>query len=104
MKPLMVGYIRAHLMMTEHELANAKQDLADFAVKEGYTLGRIYVERVDRAPAAFQTLMDEVRRHEAKAVVVPGLHHLAVLGAPSTLKDHLEHYTGARVLAARTAP
>jgi hypothetical protein len=104
MRPLLLGYVRAHLLMTESELGDVKQDLADFAAREGYTLGRVYVERIDRAPAAFQTLVDDVRRQEVKAVVVPGLHHLAVLGVPTALKDHLEYYTGVRVLTAYTAP
>ncbi|HYU84197.1 MAG TPA: hypothetical protein VEK80_05280 [Kribbellaceae bacterium] len=104
MRPLLLGYVRAHLLMTETELGDVKQDLADFAVREGYTLGQVYVERIDRAPAAFQTLVDDVRRNEVKAVVVPGLHHLGVLGSPAALKEHLEHYTGVRVLTAYTAP
>ncbi len=82
-RPLMLGYVRAHLLMTWDELADAKADLAHFAAAEGYTLGTVYSVRIDRAPA--------------------GLHHLAVLGAPLAMKEHLEHYTGARVITARTA-
>lgn len=35
--------------------------------------------------------------------VVPGLHHFAFLGSPIAVRDDIERYTGARVLAARTA-
>ena len=102
-RPLMLVYVRAHLLMTWDELADAKADLAHFAAAEGYTFGTVYTERIDRAPAAFHALMDAVKREEASAVVVPSLHHLAVLGAPLAMKEHLEHYTGARVITARTA-
>jgi len=103
-RPLALGYVRAHILMTEYELAAAKQDLADFARREGYALGRVYVERIDQSPAAFQALMAEIHRREATAVVVPGPHHLTVVGSPRSLKDHLEHYTSARVLTARASP
>ncbi len=82
--------------MTETELADAKQDLADFAAAEGYTLGTVYVERIDHVPAAFACLLDELEREDARAVVVPGLHHLAVVGVTPSLRDHLERRTGAR--------
>jgi hypothetical protein len=103
-RPLAFGYIRAHILMTEHELGDAKADLTDFAIREGYCLAAVFVERVDRAPAAFTALVAEVKRSEAAAVIVPGLHHLAPLGAAQAARDHLEHYTGARVLAARHSP
>jgi hypothetical protein len=96
-----LGYMRAHLLMTEAELANAKEDLADCAARAGYTLGTVYVERLDRAPSAFEALVTHLMEHGAAAVLVPGLHHLAALGAPSVLKTHLEDTTGARVLSAR---
>ena len=102
-RPLLLGYVRAHLLMTEAELSDTKRALAKFADVEGYTLGTVYVERIDRAPSAFQALMDALQREEARAVVVPGMHHLTVLEPPS-LKDHLEHYIGARVLTARHTP
>ncbi len=103
-RPLAHGYIRAYIMMTATELADAKTDLADFARREGYALGTVYVERLDRSPAAFQALMARVQRDEAAAVIVPGVHHLAVHGSPDALRQHVEYYTGARVLLASASP
>lgn len=103
-RPLALGYLRAHILMKEHELDAVKRDLSDFAAREGFTLGAIFVERLDRSPAAFQALMAEARRTEAAAVVVPGVHHLSVLGAPQAFRDHMEHHTNARVLCARASP
>jgi len=74
------GYVRAHLLMTEHELADTKDRLAHFAESEGYTLGTVYVERIDRAPAAFGALIEAVERDQPEAIVIPCALHLAVLG------------------------
>lgn len=104
-RPLAVAYLRAHLLTTEDELADAKRDLAAFAEREGYTLGQVHVERLDHAPAAFEALVAEVMREQVIAVIVPGTHHLAALGSPpSAIRYHLERTTGVRVLRARHSP
>ncbi|GAA3084080.1 hypothetical protein JOF29_004407 [Kribbella aluminosa] len=102
-KPLLLGYIPMHLLMTDAELDAAKQQLEAFADVEGFALNTIYVERVETTPAAFQALVESVNRYEATAVVVPSLTHLTSLG-PQSMKDHLEHYTRARVLIPASPP
>jgi len=103
-RPLALGYIRAHLLMTETELADAQAGLADFARREGYAFGTVYVERIDRYPAALHALIASVQRDAAATVIVPGVHHLAVHGTPNALKERIEQCTGARVLTARHSP
>lgn len=90
--------------MTESELADLKVRLASFARREGYTLGTVYVEQNSNAPAAFHALMDAVLHEGASAVVVPSMRHFSALGAPASMKNHLEHTTGARVLVAGVPP
>lgn len=104
LSPLTFAYVRAHLLMSETELSDLKKDLAAFARTEGFTLRTIYVEQVESVPAAFQALMEAVRREDVKTVLVPSLHHLAVVGEPLAMKEHLEHHTSAKVLVARYAP
>jgi hypothetical protein len=103
-RPLLLGYVRLHLLMTDDELAHTKERLAHYAAVEGYTLGTVYVEQVHTAPAAFQALLEAANRYEVTAVVVPGMRHFAVLGAPSSMKQHVERTTGARVLVAGAPP
>lgn len=103
-RPLAFGYVRAHILMTEHELSDVKADLTAFATREGYCLAAVFIERIEHAPAAIAALVTEVKRSEAAAVIVPGIHHLAPLGAAQAARDHIEHYTGARVLTARASP
>lgn len=99
-RPLLIGYIRKHFLMTPSELEHFKKELVTFARREGFTLQAIFVEEVETAPAAFQSLMEAAARLEVSAVVVPSLTHLSALAAPSGMKEHIEHYTGARVLVA----
>jgi hypothetical protein len=101
---LLLGYICVHLLMTDQELADAKERLAYFAASEGYTLGTVYTEQVETAPAAFQALIEALYRYEVTAVVVPSLHHFSVLGPVTSMKQYLEHCTGARVVVAGAIP
>jgi hypothetical protein len=103
-RPLILGYLRKHLLMTEEELADTTERLAHFAQIEGFALGTVYVEQVDTAPAAFQALVEAANRDEVTAVVVPSMLHFAVLSAPATIKQRFEHLTGARVVVANLPP
>jgi hypothetical protein len=95
-RPLLLGYLRAHLLMTEAELASTTQELASFAAAEGYTLGTVFVEHTDREPAAFEALVAAVRQQEAAAVVVPNSRHV-----PADLTEHL---AGIHLLTAHSHP
>ncbi|MEV6413676.1 hypothetical protein [Kribbella sp. NPDC051718] len=83
-----------------------KRQFAAFARAEGYSMGFTYVERPDSWPAAFEALVEAVRRYEVAAVVVPSLLHFAALDATAGFREHFESATGACVLVAdaRTHP
>jgi len=99
-RPLAHAYLRAHLLMTETELADVKDRLERFARVEGYCLDRVFVERVDLMPAAYHALVDALEADDVAAVLVPTWQHLAVLGPPAVLRDHLQRTTGVRVVIA----
>lgn len=103
-KPLLLGYVRKHLLMSEDELADTKERLAYFASVEGFALGTVYVENVETVPAAFEALLDAVNRYQVTAVVVPSMRHFMDLGSAASAKDHLERNSGARVLVASSPP
>ncbi|WP_328990041.1 hypothetical protein OG394_27755 [Kribbella sp. NBC_01245] len=100
--PTIVGYIREHFLMTDNELADARQNLVDFARDHRYKLAAIFVERIETAPAAFQAMTEQLRKLDTPALVVPGCHHLAVLGNPLAIRQQLEEH-GTKVLIARHA-
>lgn len=99
---LLLGYLHKHLLATQDELAHVQERFEHFARLEGFGLGAVYVEEIETAPAAFETLVHTIDRLDAAAIVLPSLLHLAVLGAPATIKHHFEHLTGARVLITAT--
>ncbi len=103
-RPLLLGYLLRHLLMTEEELYSAKERMEHFAQVEGFAMGTTYVEEIDTSPAAFQALIDAVYHYEVTAVVVPSMLHLAVLSAPATIKDYFERATGARIMVVGSPP
>ncbi|WP_328989321.1 hypothetical protein OG394_24125 [Kribbella sp. NBC_01245] len=103
-RPLLLGYLRADETASAAELASLTSSLASFASAEGFTLGTVYTERDCSTPAAFHALVDEVNRLEVRAVVVPNLEHLGGFDVVSTMRNHLEQHTTARVVAVQPAP
>lgn len=97
-QPLALGYLRAHLLMTETELAKAKTELAGYAEREGFRLGRVFVEQPDTVPEAFRELIDELVREEPDVIVTPNALHLAVLGLPPRVMSMVYATTGVEVL------
>ncbi|HEU4949053.1 MAG TPA: hypothetical protein VFT31_18030 [Kribbella sp.] len=100
-RPLLLGYVRADALGTHEELAAATDSLAAFASAEGFTLGSVYTERDAAESAAFHALLDEVKRRDVRAVVVPTLQHLGAVGEPTAMKQHLEFHK-ATVMAVDT--
>ena len=98
--PVVLGYLHAHLLMTENELANVTEDLGRCVEKAGYTLGRVFVEGLGEVAAAFTALMQLVNEQRPPAIVIPSVLHLAPLGLPPQLVHHLEVVMGVRILIA----
>jgi hypothetical protein len=103
-RPLLLGFVLKHLLMTDDELAETKQRLEEFAALEGFAMGTIYVEDTATTPAAFEALIEAVNRYEVTAVVVPSLLHFAALAVTHNVKDAFERTTGARVRVAAAPP
>ena len=80
-RPTLLGYVRADALSCAEELAAATDSLVAFASAEGFTLGTVYTERDAAESAAFHALLDEVKRSDVRAVVVPTMNHLG-LGPP----------------------
>jgi hypothetical protein len=97
-RPTVLGYVRADALSCAEELAAATDAIAAFASAEGFTLGTVYTERDAAESAAFHALLDEVKRTDVRAVVVPTMHHLGSVGTPAAMRQHLEFHQ-AHVLA-----
>ncbi|WP_410788815.1 hypothetical protein [Kribbella sp. C-35] len=94
-RPTLLGYVRADALSCAEELAAATDSLVAFASAEGFTLGTVYTERDSAESAAFHALLDEVKRSDVHAVVVPTMNHLGFGspgGTPAALRQHLEFH------------
>jgi hypothetical protein len=103
-RPLLLGYVLKHLLMTDGELVDIKAQLEEFARIEGFAMGTIYTEETETTPAAFEALIDAVNRYEVTTVVIPSRLHFAALAVTHDVKDTFERATGARVVIASNTP
>jgi hypothetical protein len=97
-KPMLLGYVRRDLLVTDGQVNQIERQMAVFAKAEGFSMGFTYVEKPGTWPTAFEALIESVSRYEVTAVVLPSMLHFAVLGAPLNIKEMFERATGARVL------
>jgi hypothetical protein len=103
-RPLLIGYILKHLLMSDGELADTEDLLEQFAKVEGYTMGTIFKEDSSTAPAAFKAMIDHVIRYEVTTVVIPSRLHLGALDVSHNVQNVFERATGARVIVASNIP
>jgi hypothetical protein len=99
-RPLVLGYVRHELAGSAGELETVEHHLSRYAARNGYHLGRVFIEPAANSLSAFEGLVAAVERYGATAVVVPTMLHLAMLRPPAAIKTHFEYLTGARVLPA----
>ena len=97
-RPTVLGSVRADALSCAEELAAATDSLVAFATAQGFTLGTVYTERDAAESAAFHALLEEVKRSDVRAVVVPAMNHLGPIGTPAEMRQHLEFHH-AHVLA-----
>jgi hypothetical protein len=103
-RPLLLGYARRDLYLSDRHVNDLKRELGAFAQLEGFAMGSVYVEDLDTVPAAFEALVASVNRYELTAVVLPNLRHLALIGDPEEVKQQFERTTGARFLLHEVTP
>lgn len=99
-RPLLLGFVLRHLLVTVDELAATEDRLEQFADSNGYTLAAIYIEESVTTLAVFKALIEAVNLSQETSVVLPSLLHFQVLDTSTDIKGTFERATGARVLVA----
>ena len=75
-RPVLLGYIRAGVLGSAAQVERIEAQLFDFADREEFCLGTVYVERGMTTPA-FHSLMAELAHDDAAwGVVIPDPRHL----------------------------
>jgi len=102
--PLMFGYLRVHQLAPDLTREQISARFVEFAASEGYALAGVFIDQQHTAPVALGALIDAVKQYDARAVAVPTLDHLSVLGAGPPLVAFVQNATGAQVLAMDPPP
>jgi hypothetical protein len=76
-QPLMYGYMRAPDDLPDDELDRLVREMQRFAETEGYCYATTFLEYQTGSQAAFAELIAELKRAEARHVVVPSFEHLS---------------------------
>jgi hypothetical protein len=100
--PIVLGYQTVRLDTTERETVVGRRILHEFAAKEGYALGEIFVEDDLNHPGnAMAAMIAACRYGEVDAVVVPSWVDLGrMVRVQQGTKQRIEHQAGVRVLVA----
>ncbi|MDX3277303.1 hypothetical protein [Streptomyces scabiei] len=75
-RPLIYGYVRALPELPVHAVALLRQELTDFAEREGFALAEVFVEHRWLHTVAWDALVMSCNRHDVRNVVVPDFRHL----------------------------
>ncbi|GHJ41358.1 hypothetical protein Sm713_69670 [Streptomyces sp. TS71-3] len=86
MKPLIYGYMRSPDEVSDSELDHALSEMERFAEAEGFCYATTFFECQEGSRSAFEELVAELKRAEARHVVVPSLDHLS---GHQLLRDHM---------------
>jgi hypothetical protein len=102
-KPILFGYQTVRVSTPAEEVAKGREELVAFALREGFALGEVFVERdINRPSSALTALIFAARRAEVAAVAVPTANDLGRLPRVRWLMRYrLEREAGVQVLVVR---
>lgn len=103
--PLAYGYLRVPADMPDQQVKAMEDQLMDYADQLGCRFGGFFFEFRGGLAAAFNDLLEELRRTRAPYVIVPSLRHVAHHRLLREIRlSSLESDTGTQVLdlSART--
>jgi hypothetical protein len=87
-----LGFISMYFVRNTGELLAVHRQRKAFASEHELHLTKVYVEEPGPPSTAFD-LLESLLELDGQPLVVPTLHHLAVLGHPTQIRDHLRDCT-----------
>ncbi|MFG1625443.1 hypothetical protein [Kribbella sp. NPDC049227] len=97
-----LGFISMSFVRNTGQLLAIRRQLNAFAIEQRLQISKVYVEEPGPPSAAFD-LLESLLESEGQPLVVPTLHHLAVLGHPLEIRDHLRHCAHEVLIATKPA-
>lgn len=105
MKPLLLGYLNVRVDAPRETMVRGQRALTDFARREGFCLGTVFVERdLDRPLSALVSLIAAANRDDVRVVAVATASDLGSMPRVRQLtRQWLEREAGARVIVVGAA-
>ncbi|MGW1715598.1 recombinase family protein [Streptomyces sp. NPDC002156] len=99
MRPAIYGYMRVvSIEESDDESERVKRELTAYAQREGFALDQVFTENIRCSESAFSVMLDSLKLHDVKDIIVPSLWHFARLpGLQDAMRQHIEQETGARI-------
>lgn len=69
-RQILYGYIREHLFMSPREHADMVNQMAKLAERDGYHLAKVFTEKMETVPQAFETLVQAVIDTKVEAIIL----------------------------------
>ena len=98
MRPAIYGYMRVASSGEPGETEHIRRELAVYAEREGFTLHQVFTENIKCSESAFCTMVEALKRHGVRNIIVPSLWHFARLpGLQEAMRQYIEQETSARI-------
>jgi DNA invertase Pin-like site-specific DNA recombinase len=99
MRPAIYGYMRVvGSDEQDDEVQRTRRELAAYAEREGFALDQVFTESIRCSESAFYAMLEALKCHDVKDIIVPSLWHFARLpGLQDAMRQHIEQETGARI-------
>lgn len=99
MQPAIYGYMRVVSDdRVDEEAQRIKDELTEYAQREGFTLDQVFTETITCPESAFSAMLAALKHHGVRDIIVPSLWHFARLpGLQDAMRLHIEQETGARI-------
>jgi len=97
-----LGFISMQFVRNAGELLAVHRRLNAYAANHDLQLTKVYVEQLGPPTAVFD-LLGSLMETEGQPLVVPALHHLAMLGNPAEVRDRLRQNSHEVIIASKLA-
>lgn len=98
-QPLAYGYFRVRPWTSAHAIETRRQDMVEFAQREGLALAEVFAESPESGICAISAVIETLQKSKAQALIIPALHHLGHFpGTQTAMRELIERGTGVRLL------
>jgi hypothetical protein len=83
------GYFKKHFLMSDPEIAARRQAIVGCAEANDCVLIALFIDELETAPDELHKALAAVMEVDEGVLILPNLHHLASVGNPIAIRQHL---------------